>query len=178
MAKSWLKVESGKWKGEEEQWKVESGRTNCSHASDAEQFIFLPSTFNSARKGRCRKAAGFTLIEVMLALAIFGMAALAAVKAATDHLSSVGYLQDKTFARYVASNRLAELSLTTTWPPANNVTGSEMMAGKEWFWQQQVAETAVGDFRAVNIRVSDQEFDADDDDQTSIYQLSRYVGRR
>ncbi|MEX1221519.1 MAG: type II secretion system minor pseudopilin GspI [Idiomarina sp.] len=120
--------------------------------------------------------AGFTLIEVMLALSIFGLAALAGVKAATDNLNSVGFIQDKTFARYVAANRLAELSLSTRWPPENNEIGSERNGEKEWFWQQQVQETAMSDFRAVTIRVSDREFSAEND--SSVYSLTRYLGRR
>lgn len=120
--------------------------------------------------------AGFTLIEVMLALSIFGLAALAGVKAATDNLNSVGFIQDKTFARYVAANRLAVLSLSTRWPPENNETGSERNGDKEWFWQQQVQQTAMSDFRAVTIRVSDRPFTAEDD--SSVYSLTRYVGRR
>ncbi|RUO65948.1 type II secretion system protein GspI [Pseudidiomarina planktonica] len=123
-----------------------------------------------------RRTLGFTLIEVMLALSIFGLAALAGVKAATDNLNSVGFIQDKTFARYVAANRLAELSLSTRWPPANNQTGSERNGDKEWFWQQQVQETAMSDFRAVTIRVSDRQFTEEDD--SSVYSLTRYVGRR
>ncbi|HAD48369.1 MAG TPA: type II secretion system protein GspI, partial [Idiomarina sp.] len=38
-------------------------------------------------------AHGFTLIEVMVAMAIFGTAALAAVNAASSHLTSISQIQ-------------------------------------------------------------------------------------
>jgi len=123
------------------------------------------------------RATGFTLIEVMLALSIFALAALAAVKAASEHLNSIGYLQDKTFARYVAADRLALLSLETRWPPENNRTGVMRNAEQDWYWHQQVEQTAISDFRMVTIRVNDREF-TDNDDLSSIFTLSQYVGRQ
>lgn len=123
------------------------------------------------------RATGFTLIEVMLALSIFALAALAAVKAASEHLNSIGYLQDKTFARFVASDRMSELSLETRWPPENNQTGMARNAEQDWYWHQQVEQTAISDFRMVTIRVNDQEF-TDNDDLDSIFTLTQYVGRQ
>lgn len=60
---------------------------------------------------------GMTLLEVMVALLIFAMTGTAILKAAGDHLSSVGQVEAVTFANWVASNRLSQLQLDTTWPP-------------------------------------------------------------
>ncbi|WP_241971595.1 type II secretion system minor pseudopilin GspI [Idiomarina fontislapidosi] len=102
---------------------------------------------------------GFTLIEVMVAIAIFAMAALAAVSAASGHLNSLSTIQQRTFAQYVAANRLTELNLATTWPIKDNQRGSERQGGVEWQWRQQVVETVTPNVVAVTIEVTQGEQD-------------------
>ncbi|WP_152561512.1 MULTISPECIES: type II secretion system minor pseudopilin GspI [unclassified Alteromonas] len=101
------------------------------------------------------KQKGLTLLEVMVALLIFALTGTAILKAAGDHLSSVGQIESVTFANWVASNRLNQLQLETTWPPKNNLKGSMEMADRTWFWQQQVTKTNDGDLRAVTISVGE-----------------------
>ena len=101
------------------------------------------------------KQKGLTLLEVMVALLIFALTGTAILKAAGDHLSSVGQIESVTFANWVASNRLNQLQLETTWPPKNNLKGSMEMADRTWFWQQQVTKTNDGDLRAVTIFVGE-----------------------
>ncbi|MGC3836488.1 type II secretion system minor pseudopilin GspI [Moritella viscosa] len=62
------------------------------------------------------KQAGMTLLEVMVAMAVFGTAGLAVMKVATENLSSLAYLEEKTFANWVAANTLTELKLTKKIP--------------------------------------------------------------
>ena len=101
------------------------------------------------------KQQGLTLLEVMVALLIFALTGSAILKAAGDHLSSVGQIESVTFANWVASNRLNQLQLETTWPPKNNLKGSMEMADRTWFWQQKVTKTNDGDLRAVTISVGE-----------------------
>ncbi|WP_334030747.1 type II secretion system minor pseudopilin GspI [Alteromonas sp. P256] len=101
------------------------------------------------------KQKGLTLLEVMVALLIFALTGTAILKAAGDHLSSVGQIESVTFANWVASNRLNQLQLETTWPPKNNLKGSMEMADRTWFWQQKVTKTNDGDLRAVTISVGE-----------------------
>lgn len=112
---------------------------------------------------------GFTLIEVMVALSIFGLAALAALQAASGHLVSLSNLQNKTFAQYVASNRIAELSLTPEWPIKDNKKGKAEQAGTVWYWQQQVVETVTPNVVAVTVTVSKM------DGGREYYRLTRYL---
>lgn len=98
---------------------------------------------------------GMTLLEVMVALLIFAMTGTAILKAAGDHLSSVGQVEAVTFANWVASNRLSQLQLDTTWPPKNNVKGNMEMADRTWYWRQSVTKTNDDDLRAVTIFVGE-----------------------
>lgn len=118
-----------------------------------------------------RKQRGFTLIEVMVAMAIFGTAALAAVNAASSHLSSISQIQQKTFAQYVASNRLVDLSLSQQWPLEDDASGRMRLAEQDWQWQQQVVETVTPDVVAVTVTVSKPNQDGE------IISLTRYVRR-
>lgn len=98
---------------------------------------------------------GMTLLEVMVALLIFAMTGTAILKAAGDHLSSVGQVEAVTFANWVASNRLSQLQLDNTWPPKNNVKGNMEMADRTWYWRQSVTKTNDDDLRAVTIYVGE-----------------------
>lgn len=100
-----------------------------------------------------RRKQGFTLIEVMVALSVFSLAALAALQAASGHLTGLSALQDKTFAQYVASNRLAEITIEKNWPIEDARNGQQTQAGVTWYWQQQVTETVTPDVVAVTVKV-------------------------
>lgn len=100
-----------------------------------------------------RIAKGMTLLEVMIALLIFALTGTAIMKAAAEHLSSVGQIEEITFATWVANNRLAEMKLTSKWPPKNNLKGNMEMADRTWYWQQEVKKTNDDDLRSVAITV-------------------------
>lgn len=96
---------------------------------------------------------GMTLLEVMIALLIFAMTGTAILKVAGDHLNNVGQIEAITLANYVASNRLNQLQLDSTWPPKNNIKGSVELADRTWYWQQSVTKTNDNDLRSVAVSV-------------------------
>ena len=61
------------------------------------------------------KRRGFTLLEVLVALAVFASAGIALMQATAAHLNALGQLEEITLANYVAGNRLAELQLKILW---------------------------------------------------------------
>lgn len=101
------------------------------------------------------KQHGMTLLEVMLALVILATSGLAVMKAASEALNNQAYLQDKTFALWVASNSLAEVKLNQKWPSASWKHSSEKFAGKEWFVRYQGVETGDSNFVALDVEVSE-----------------------
>lgn len=119
-----------------------------------------------------RHHAGFTLIEVMLALSIFTMAALAALQVASEHLRSISMIEERTFATMVASNRMAEVHISDNWPPEDGASGQMQMAERNWFWRQQVVETVTDGLREVTIVVSTEEGGAES------ARISGFVGQR
>lgn len=99
------------------------------------------------------KPRGFTLIEVLLAMALFAIAGVALLGVAANSGGNLQYLEQKTYANWVASNQLTEAVLNTQWPPQNNKKGKVELAGREWIWQQKVLKTMDNSLRAVVVEV-------------------------
>lgn len=119
-----------------------------------------------------KNAKGLTLIEVMVALAIFAMVGTAILKAAGDHLSSVAQVEEITMGNWVANNRLNQLQLYTPWPPKNNQKGTMEMADRTWYWQQSVVKTTDNDLRAVTVTVG-----LDDDYANSVTSVTTFLAK-
>ncbi|MEH8128322.1 GspI family T2SS minor pseudopilin variant ExeI [Aeromonas veronii] len=99
------------------------------------------------------KARGMTLLEVMVALAVFAIAGLAVMKTASEHLSALNYLEQKTLATWVVENQLVQQKLENKWPGDSWVEGDEQMAGSTWYWRYRGVATADNNFRALDMEV-------------------------
>ncbi|MGB1262105.1 MAG: type II secretion system minor pseudopilin GspI [Cognaticolwellia sp.] len=115
---------------------------------------------------------GFTLIEVMLAMAVFSIAGIAILGTADTNARNLGYLESKIIANWVASNQLVEATLDKSWPPKNNKKGKVELAGQEWLWQQKVIKTTDKNMRAIvmEVRLEEKELSA-------LGQLMTYVAK-
>ena len=116
------------------------------------------------------KHKGFTLVELLLALAVFAYAASSIMQLVGQSASNLSQLEEMTFASWVANDRLSELQVSTVWPPKNKDKGEVEMAGNLWFWQQEVVATEDERLRAVTVRVS-----LDKDMASPIYSLTTYL---
>jgi general secretion pathway protein I len=119
-----------------------------------------------------KKSLGFTLIEVMLAMAVFSIAGIALLSAATNNTRNIGYLEDKMFANWVAANQLVTNNLVAKWPPKNNVKGDVELAGRLWFWKQKVIKTTDKGMRAIVMEIR-----LKADDKLPISSLTTYVSQ-
>lgn len=99
------------------------------------------------------KKTGFTLIEVMLAMAVFAIAGVALLGVADNNYRHISHLEEQMFANWVASNQLVEVSLDKTWPPKNNRKGKVEMAGRTWYWQQKVIKTTNKELRSLVMEI-------------------------
>ena len=81
--------------------------------------------------------AGFTLLEVLVALAVAGIGLAGVIKVAGGNAYNTQYLQEKTIAQWVAMNRMAELRMTNQFPKVGKEKGDAEMAGRKWYWQQE-----------------------------------------
>lgn len=96
---------------------------------------------------------GFTLIEVLVALAIVAIGMAAVLEALTSSANTAVYLQEKTFAEWVALNRLETVRLSGTMPGSGTSNDKTDYAGRSWEWQQKVTDTKIPDIRQIEIDV-------------------------
>jgi general secretion pathway protein I len=104
-------------------------------------------------RARHAAAAGFTLIEVLVALAIVTIGMAAVLGALSSSAGTLSYLRDKSFAQWVALNRIATLRLAGQAPPTGNSEGDVDFAGRSWHWRQEVVTTQVPGVERMDIRV-------------------------
>lgn len=89
------------------------------------------------------RAHGFTLIEVLVALAIVSIALLALSQAGGRSLDTQHQLEQRSIALWVAANQLAEIELNQPIRPGSR-SGQLQMGGQDWRWQADI-QAAPGD---------------------------------
>jgi general secretion pathway protein I len=102
---------------------------------------------------RCGKRAGFTLIEVLVALAIVSIALMSALRAAGQGTTNVGELRSRLLAGWVAENLLAEHRARRDWLPLGIQRGTGREGGLDFTWREEVIATPNPSFRRVDVRV-------------------------
>ena len=87
------------------------------------------------------RARGFTLLEILVALAILAIALASITSMASNQTLNTAHLRDKTLAHWVAMNKIAELQISGEWPSKGKQTGDEEMGMHEWHWVRTVSDT-------------------------------------
>ncbi len=107
-----------------------------------------------------RNKRGFTLVEVMIALLVVGVALPAMLKALYQQVDTTGYLREKSMAQWVATNKMAEVRLQIN-RSGNFFRGERRgvaeMADREWYYWMQSVPTEVPDFFRLEITVAREE---------------------
>jgi general secretion pathway protein I len=106
---------------------------------------------------------GFTLIEVLVALAIVAIGMAAVLGSLTSSASTVVYMRDKTLANWVALNHIAEQRLRPQMPQLGNTDGDVEFAGQKWHWRQETVATAVQGMVRMDVHVRPADVKADED---------------
>lgn len=96
---------------------------------------------------------GFTLIEMLVALAIFSLAALALLRLGGATAANSARLQDQALAEIVARNIAVE-TLTDPAPPAFGTDNGELVnAGRRWRWTRNTTRSPEARIQLISIRV-------------------------
>ncbi len=103
---------------------------------------------------RLRRAAqGFTLVEILVALAVLAIALTATARSLGAALDTTAALRDRTLARWVAEDRLSEIELRREWPALDVKEGDADMGGRAFHWLQQTGVTPAARMRRVEVSV-------------------------
>jgi general secretion pathway protein I len=115
---------------------------------------------------------GFTLIEVVVAIAIVALGLMAVFRVVHATVNNAAYLRDRNFATWIADNRLAEMRLGSELPSVDETEGEVEFAGQSWRWVATVSQTPVEDLRRIDVRVRR----ATDGEDSSLAEVSGFVG--
>jgi general secretion pathway protein I len=110
---------------------------------------------------------GFTLIEVLVALVIVAVGMSALMSALSSSARTVSYMQDKTFAEWVALNQIATVRIALQKgqiPATGNTTGDIELASRTWHWRQEVVDSQVPGIRRIDVKVRPKDLKAGEDD--------------
>ena len=89
---------------------------------------------------------GFTLVEVMVALAIVAMALPALIILVMTQIDGAAHIRNKTYAMWIAENELTRLNLLNnkerfpTFKLSEKDSGKTEMMGLQWQWQYVTAK--------------------------------------
>jgi general secretion pathway protein I len=97
--------------------------------------------------------AGFTLLEMLVALAILAVALMASFRALTATIVSADSLHAHLLGDWVAANRLAELRANNIFPETGSAEGEARQAGRVYQWHEVIKATPNPLFRRVDIEV-------------------------
>ena len=105
-------------------------------------------------KSSFRLSAGFTLIEVMVALVVATLALVAVMASISQMIDAGTAMRDRTYAAWIAQNKIAEMRLANVEPEVSDTSGEVEFAGLEWGWTATVSETGVEFLYRIDVAVA------------------------
>lgn len=104
---------------------------------------------------------GFTLIECLVALAVFGLGAMALLNLSGESTRSAARVEIRTLGGIVADNVAAEAMLSNSLP-TGRLSGQSELGGRQWQWVRVVSATPMAGMGRIDVRVyADQEMAAE-----------------
>jgi len=103
---------------------------------------------------RDRSAAGFTLLEAMVALVIVALGMMAVNSQLNRYAVAAVFVERKTLASWIATNEITALSVGHEWPGVGHHDEDVEFAGQMWRCQIVVSETEVQNLHRVDVSVA------------------------
>ena len=97
---------------------------------------------------------GFTLIEVMVALAIVAFSLATVAASLGQMIDTASAMRERTYASWIAQNKIAEMRLANVIPEVTATSGELDYADTEWAWRAVVSATGVENLFRVDVTVS------------------------
>ena len=101
-----------------------------------------------------RSQHGFTLIEVLVAVIVVALGIGALLVTLVSSADNVSRLREKSFAEWIALNRIAETRLSRTRPEVGTSDGEVEYAGSRWQWRQEVTDPGQAGILRVDVSVA------------------------
>ena len=96
---------------------------------------------------------GFTLVEVLVALVVIALGLTALMVSVSGAARTSGYLRDKTFAQWIALNRISEVRLTVNRTGDTHDAGEVDFANRTWHYDTRYFDTSIPSMKRIVVRV-------------------------
>ncbi|MCW1382801.1 type II secretion system minor pseudopilin GspI [Novosphingobium sp. KCTC 2891] len=120
------------------------------------------------------RAAGFTLLELLVALAVFAIATLALVRMEGASIGRTADLDQRLLREVTAQNMAAEILTDPAPPPVGEASGTIRNAGRLFGWTRRVAPAP--DLGVLMIRLSVREITPGRRSQAVTFDFTRLPG--
>ncbi|CAB1370842.1 type II secretion system minor pseudopilin GspI [Denitratisoma oestradiolicum] len=104
---------------------------------------------------RQQRTQGFTLFEVLVALAIVAVSLMAALRAAGASGNTLEAVRLRTLASWVAQNQIAERRARPDWPAPDTRESDVLQGGEHFRLVEAVHALPHKDFRRIDLAVKD-----------------------
>jgi len=102
----------------------------------------------------------FTLVEVMVALAIIALSLTAVAAKMSRMIDTSNSMRERTYASWIAQNKIAEMRLANVLPEVSATSGEVDYAHTTWRWRAVVSESGIENLFRVDVEISDASGDA------------------
>lgn len=89
----------------------------------------------------------------MVALVVVALGMMAVHTQLNRYAVATAYVEEKTLASWIATNKLTELSVGPTWPSVGDYDEDVEFAGQDWRCEIVVSETDVANLHRVDVSV-------------------------
>ena len=107
-----------------------------------------------------RRARAFTLVEVMVALAIIALSLTAIAAKMSRMIDTSNSMRERTYASWIAQNKITELRLANVLPEVSTTSGDIDYANTNWRWRAVISESGIENLFRVDVEVFDTDGDA------------------
>lgn len=125
---------------------------------------------------RSKRVKGFTLLEVMIALIIFGLVATVIQKVTSQTISQYERIRLKTIASWIAENKMVEVRLSDSLPQARE-SKEDLEYGKEnWQVVSKVVKTDNPYINRVDLEIYHKQSDDQFEKGNKVLVLTGFAG--
>jgi len=90
----------------------------------------------------------------MVALTIVAFSLTAVAASMSQMIDAATAMQDRTYASWIAQNKVAEMRLEGSLPAVSTTSGEVLYGNIEWEWSAEVSETGVENFRRIDVSIT------------------------
>jgi len=105
-----------------------------------------------------------------VALVIVALGMMAVHNSLNSYAVSAAYIEQKTLASWIATNKIVELSVAPTWPAIGDYDEDVEFAGQKWLCEIVISETDVDNLRRADVSVK-----LSNDPETVVHKVSGLI---